>query len=61
MADTQLYKAIFDSNLVPNSDIKMHVEAIERGDYSLTDLLEKARKFYFFDQYAHETILIDHM
>ena len=61
MADTQLYKAIFDSNLVPNSDIKIHVKAIERGDYSLVDLLENAREFYFFDQYAHETILIDHM
>lgn len=58
---TQLYKAILDSNLVPNADIRMHVEAIKRGDYSLTDLLENARGFYFFDQYAHETTLIDSM
>lgn len=57
----QLYKIIFDSNLVPNEDIKMHVESIVRGDYSLVDLLENAQDFYSFDQYAHETILIDSM
>ena len=58
---TKLYKLIFDSNLVPNTDINMHVEAIIRGDYSLADLLENARVFYSFDQYAHETILTDSM
>jgi len=59
--NTQLYKIIFDSNLVPNEDIKMHIEAIERGDYSLIDLLENAKKFYSFDQYAQEDVLIDSM
>lgn len=59
--NTQLYKIIFDSNLVSNADIKMHIEAIERGDYSLADLLENAQGFYSFDQYAHETTLTDSM
>ena len=58
---TQLHKIIFDSNLVPNAEIKMHVEAIERGYYSLIELLENARAFYSFDQYAHEDVLIDSM
>lgn len=57
----QLYKIIFDSGLVPNADIKIHIEAIERGDYSLIDLLENAQNFYSFDQYAHETVLMDSM
>ena len=57
----KLYKIIFDSNLVSNADIKMHIEAIERGDYSLADLLENAQGFYSFDQCAHEDVLIDSM
>ena len=58
---TKLYKTIFDSGLVPNAEIKMHVKAIERGDYSLTDLLENSQGFYSFDQYDHETTLTDSM
>ena len=42
----ELYKIIRQSNLIPNEDIKMHVNAILAGDYSLNELLSAARSWY---------------
>ena len=42
----ELYKAIRQSNLIPNEDIRMHVNAILAGDQSLTELLSAATSWY---------------
>jgi hypothetical protein len=38
----ELYKVIHQSNLIPNEDIRMHVNAILAGNYSLNELLSAA-------------------
>jgi hypothetical protein len=42
----EIHKAIWDSGLVPNEDISMHVNAILAGDYSLNELLSAAPSWY---------------
>ena len=42
----ELHKVIWDSGLVPNEDISMHVNAILAGDYTLKDLLSAAPSWY---------------
>jgi hypothetical protein len=37
---------IRQSNLIPNEDIRMHVNAILAGDYSLNALLSAAPSWY---------------
>ena len=42
----ELYKLIRQSNLIPNEDIRMHVNAILAGEYSLNELLSAAPSWY---------------
>ena len=59
MNKSQLVAVIKASGKVPNYDAAMHAEAILEGAYTLADLLGRADAFYGFDEYAHESALMD--
>ena len=59
MNRTQLVAAIKASGKVNNDDAAMHADAILEGAYTLADLMDRADAFYGFDEYAHESALMD--